>query len=240
MFTLLRRRHIFQETLSEYLDNRLTSKRRRQVELHLSTCRECQEELETLRFTVDLLHRVPLVSPRRSFTLSEAPAPSPQRTRIPTWAVGLATSAAMMGFLVLLSTDLSGGLASQGLVSQGAQSEAAPVSEALDAAPEAAVAAAPPPAEAPQSLEAAAIERAVDPDTEEIRGVPALVPQEVPAPAQVPEAQADTTQPGLPTSTQEATSIYWRIAEGALAALSLVLAGGLLWRWRRSSRSAAS
>ncbi|MCZ6534888.1 MAG: hypothetical protein O6914_02775, partial [Chloroflexi bacterium] len=36
------------------------------------------------------------------------------------------------------------------------------------------------------------------------------------------------------------TSAYWRITEGVLAALTLVLVGGLIWLWRRAPGWAAS
>lgn len=64
--------------LTEYLDNYLTQERRRQVESHLSACEACQAELDSLRTTVELLHRVPQAAVPRAFTIAELrPAPRP-------------------------------------------------------------------------------------------------------------------------------------------------------------------
>ena len=225
------RRHVSQETLSEYLDNRLSPAQRRRVELHLSSCGKCREELESLRSTVDVLHSMPLVRHRRSFTLTETPAPlrAPARRAVPTWAVGLATSAAMAAFLVLLSTDLSGVLVSESPVRQMAQPEATQPVDASDASEDAAMGVAPPQAEAsrPVEEEVQMSEEAID------------TTQAAPVPTQGADAQRTPEGVAPPPSTQGSTPIYWRIAEGLAAALALVLAGGLLWRWRRTSGRAA-
>jgi hypothetical protein len=65
-----------QGMLSEYIDNRLGSEDKRLVEHHLESCEACSKELESLRMTVRLLHRVPEVSVPRSFTI---PVPEPKR-----------------------------------------------------------------------------------------------------------------------------------------------------------------
>jgi anti-sigma factor RsiW len=46
---------------SAYIDQRLSFKEQQEVERHLEVCQRCQEELDTLRATVGLLHRVPQV-----------------------------------------------------------------------------------------------------------------------------------------------------------------------------------
>lgn len=63
-------------TLSEYIDNRLDGESKSLVERHLETCEACSHELASLRMTVQLLHRVPQVSPARSFKVT---APQPRR-----------------------------------------------------------------------------------------------------------------------------------------------------------------
>jgi hypothetical protein len=62
--------------LSEYIDNRLDGENKSLVERHLETCEACSNELESLRVTVQLLHRVPEVSAPRSFTVT---VPQPRR-----------------------------------------------------------------------------------------------------------------------------------------------------------------
>ncbi len=116
MLRLNFRRHPSQETLSEYLDGRLDARAAGKLEAHLSSCSACGRQLEELRTTVGLLRQVPVLTPRRSFILTEAPAPSGaverRRARTPAWAAALATSAAAVAFFAVLSTDLSGGLSS--------------------------------------------------------------------------------------------------------------------------------
>ena len=62
--------------LSEYIDNSLNSEDKSFIERHLETCEACSKELESLRMTVQLLHRVPEVSVPRSFTVT---VPEPRR-----------------------------------------------------------------------------------------------------------------------------------------------------------------
>jgi hypothetical protein len=62
--------------LSEYIDNGLDSENKSFVEHHLETCEACSKELESLRMTVQLLHRVPEVPAPRSFTVV---VPEPRR-----------------------------------------------------------------------------------------------------------------------------------------------------------------
>ena len=104
--------HASLETLSEYLDGRLSATDSQRVEQHVELCSRCREELSSLELTVGLLRRAPTVAPRRSFTLREAPAGAPARTgvRAPAWAYGAAASVAVVLFALVLSADLSGTL----------------------------------------------------------------------------------------------------------------------------------
>lgn len=92
--------------LSEYIDDRLDSKKRSLVERHLSSCEACSKELESLRMTVQLLHRVPQVSVPRSFTIA---VPEPKREGVlgPSSLRWLrpATAVATMVLVVLLVGD---------------------------------------------------------------------------------------------------------------------------------------
>ncbi len=56
--------------LSGYMDRRLNPEELTRVEEHLRTCQGCREELESLRATVALLHRLPEVTPSRSFAVA--------------------------------------------------------------------------------------------------------------------------------------------------------------------------
>lgn len=92
--------------LSEYIDNRLDGKKKALVEQHLMSCDACSKELESLRLTVQLLHRVPQAPLPRSFTIT---LPEPKREAVlgPSslrW-LRLATAAAAIVLLVLLVGD---------------------------------------------------------------------------------------------------------------------------------------
>jgi len=89
--------------LSAYIDQRLSLKELREVEHHLETCQRCREELDSLRATVGLLHRVPQVSPSRSFAIAEV-KPVPRRTAA--WALRAATSVAAVFLVLVFASDL--------------------------------------------------------------------------------------------------------------------------------------
>jgi hypothetical protein len=63
------------EELSAYVDDELSPGDRGVVESHIEGCAACQQELESLRATVDLLNRAPVVEPPRSYALDEATRP---------------------------------------------------------------------------------------------------------------------------------------------------------------------
>ena len=60
-----------QGMLSPYIDGWLTSLETERTESHIEGCEACRRELESLGATVNLIHRVPLVSLSRSFTIAE-------------------------------------------------------------------------------------------------------------------------------------------------------------------------
>jgi len=66
------------DMLSEYIDNRLSNEKRSLVERHLGTCAACSQELESLRTTIQLLHRLPEIPVPHSFTVS---VPEPRREK---------------------------------------------------------------------------------------------------------------------------------------------------------------
>ena len=55
--------------LSAYVDEQLDARERAQIEKHLSACARCQAQLESLRWTIDLLKHAPAPALPRSFTL---------------------------------------------------------------------------------------------------------------------------------------------------------------------------
>ena len=81
--------------LSAYMDQQLGLHEREEVEQHLKACRGCQQELDSLRATVQLLHRVPQVSPARSFAVIEA-KPMPRWSPFPVLRTATAVVAACL------------------------------------------------------------------------------------------------------------------------------------------------
>ncbi len=95
-----------QALLSAYLDGEVSTEDQSAVEEHLEGCRACTEDLRTLRQTVELLHTLPAVAPRRSFTLRHLAT----EERRPWWAWSFpylrsATAAALALLLLVVSGD---------------------------------------------------------------------------------------------------------------------------------------
>jgi Putative zinc-finger len=93
------------DALSGYMDGRLNPEEAVRVEEHLNTCRGCREELESLRATVALLHRLPEVTPSRSFALAPV-KPLPGRRVLP--ALRFATAGAVVLLAAAFAVDWSG------------------------------------------------------------------------------------------------------------------------------------
>jgi hypothetical protein len=94
--------------LSEYIDNSISSEDKSFIELHLQTCDDCSKELESLRVTVQLLHRVPEVPVPRSFTVT-VPERKRERALAPAGLRWLrpATAIIAVALVVLLAGDFS-------------------------------------------------------------------------------------------------------------------------------------
>jgi hypothetical protein len=94
--------------LSDYIDNSLSSEDKSFIEQHIQTCDDCSKELESLRVTVQLLHRVPEAPVPRPFTVTV-----PERKRERAFApAGLrwlrpATAIIAVALVVLLAGDFS-------------------------------------------------------------------------------------------------------------------------------------
>lgn len=102
------------ELLSPFLDGQVTLEEQALVENHLATCEECARELEGLRWTVGLLHQVPLARVPRSFAVPAA-RPAPRRGLLGwltgDWAYGFlrsATALATLLLVIVISVDVLG------------------------------------------------------------------------------------------------------------------------------------
>ena len=107
--------HKVQGLLSPYIDGQIGSSERDRVESHLEECQVCRRELESLRATVNLLHRVAVVSPPRSFALAEVDAkrrPAALKREAPQWrrvpalgALRVATAVTALLLVFVLAGD---------------------------------------------------------------------------------------------------------------------------------------
>ncbi len=85
------------------MDHQLTSSEQGLVEDHLERCEACRQKLEALRGVVNLLHRVPLVSPLRSFALAEV---VPKRRAAPLAVLSTATAVAVLLLAFFFVSDV--------------------------------------------------------------------------------------------------------------------------------------
>ncbi len=93
-----------EERLSDYMDGRLRREERGRLEHHLATCRSCQTQLDSLRWTVSLLNRAPKPALPRSFVL-----PVRKPASRPSWglvALQFATAVATLCLFSLVGIDL--------------------------------------------------------------------------------------------------------------------------------------
>ncbi len=125
--------HLDTELLSAYIDGEVTRDEAARVEQHLPTCRRCAGELESLRWTVNLLREVPPIPVPHSFAVRLAdlePEPAQRRRSLPNWLLnGLqwATAATAALMMLLIATDFLnlGQLAAPAALMQAAESERA-------------------------------------------------------------------------------------------------------------------
>ena len=132
-----------QGLLSPYIDGQIGSSERDRVESHLEECQVCRREFDSLRATVNLLHRVAVVSPPRSFALAEVEAKrrtaaltreAPQWRRVPALgALRVATAVAALLLVFVLAGDATH-LFETGPVENRAAQQGTPVAdEVMDA-----------------------------------------------------------------------------------------------------------
>lgn len=137
------------DSLSAYLDGRVTSGERALIESHLPGCTRCAEELSELRCLVDAMRSTPLVRPPRSFLLTPAMIEEKRRRSwFDLWS-GFAPAAAAVAAVLLAAllfvdyqlypsgTWLGGGLAAPAEVETVADVQAVPaVTAAAESVPE--------------------------------------------------------------------------------------------------------
>jgi hypothetical protein len=88
--------------LSPYIDQQLSSAEEVLVKGHLARCPVCSADVESLRSTVNLLHRVPIVSPPRSFALARV---EPRRRLAPFAVASTATAFAVSAMAFFFAGD---------------------------------------------------------------------------------------------------------------------------------------
>ncbi len=119
-----RTEHVLEERLSAYLDGELSSRDRAAVDRHLSACRHCRWNLETLRQTIRWTASLPAVPVPRAFTIPVQPRPVP----VPRWRWSmplLQGATALVAVLFFLAVAGNAYLTRMVPVSQGAPEAAA-------------------------------------------------------------------------------------------------------------------
>ncbi len=163
----------FRRDLSAYLDNMLSERARRRLEVHLDSCQACRQELAELRATIEVLGSLPMAEAPRSFALAAAPAaevrPRPTARRLE-FGLRLATATAAFALALVVIGDFAGlpgdgeeeeeempaMLAPAAAETQGAM-EAAPAETPEPSVP-GITEAGPPPEETPAAMEAVPVE----------------------------------------------------------------------------------
>ena len=211
MWIFGKHRHINPDTLSEYLDDRLSIRAKEQVDRAVAACAHCREELETRRVTLSLLRELPPIPPPRSFTLSAPPVieparitgPAPSRlAALPAWAYAGAAAMAAIALALLVLVDAAGltipqnGFSDPDAIAAIPQAAAEPTSPAVQSQPATlaesmsapAASAAPQPEQTfPQSAEPA--------PTPVVEVVVQEVIREVPAEVATESASVETSEP---------------------------------------------
>ena len=100
--------------LSSYVDGQVSPVEAARVESHLTSCDECQRDLDNMRATVGLLNAMPELELPRSFLLTAEPEPVRSSWAVQ-WGGALATAAAAAVFLALVAGDMTGVFEQTGL-----------------------------------------------------------------------------------------------------------------------------
>ena len=106
-------KHLSAETLTEYLDDRLSAGARERVQQVAAGCPDCSLELDALWQTRLLLRQLPEITPRRSFFISPSnePVTAPPATtsvRFPQWVYAGTASLAALVLTLMVVVDATG------------------------------------------------------------------------------------------------------------------------------------
>ena len=106
-------KHLSAETLTEYLDDRLSAGARERVQQVAAGCPDCSLELDALGQTRLLLRQLPEITPRRSFFISPSnePVTAPPATtwvRFPQWVYAGTASLAALVLTLMVVVDATG------------------------------------------------------------------------------------------------------------------------------------
>ncbi len=115
--------------LSPYIDGQLSPSEMERIERHIEECDACRRELESLRAVVSLLHRVPVVAPRRSFTIA---ARAPRRYPAALGALRVATAVAVLMLAFVITGDALHFFESGRVEDRSTLQEDTPVPTAMD------------------------------------------------------------------------------------------------------------
>ncbi len=120
---------------SPYIDGQLSLSDVKRVERHIEECSACRRELESLRAVVGLLHRVPMVSPGRSFAIA---ARVPRRSPVALRALRVATAVAVLLLAFVFVGDAlhffePGGVEDRAILQQNAATSTPTGGESFDA-----------------------------------------------------------------------------------------------------------
>ncbi len=206
------------ELSSPYIDGRLSQKENVWVENHLEGCQECRAELNSLRGTVAVLQRLPMVPAPRSFALPGAPQRErwvPQQPLV--WAMQFSTGvAALLLGLIVIGDSLQGTSPPPTSPMQSLAQEKAAVPSPAAAPRALAVPAAPAPAPTPAGTPASADSL--------VRGAGVAAPSPAPVPEKAlgPQAAPEPSQP-KGTGTQGLGNLW--VLEVILGTLVLLLGG---------------
>lgn len=144
MWIFGKHRHINPDTLSQYLDDRLSLRARERVDRAVAACAHCREELESRRVTLSLLRELPPIPPPRSFTLPAPPVTEPtlaagsatsRLAALPTWAYAGAAAIAGIALALLVLADAGGLTTPQSSFSEADAIAALPQAAAEPASP---------------------------------------------------------------------------------------------------------
>ena len=106
-------KHLSAETLTEYLDDRLSAGARERVQQVAAGCPDCSLELDALGQTRLLLRQLPEITPRRSFFISPSnelvtAPPATTWVRFPQWVYAGTASLAALVLTLMVVVDATG------------------------------------------------------------------------------------------------------------------------------------